>query len=249
MMAGRQGCERAILRPRSLRIRALNHRFDPSTADAAPDPAEAVARYRAHAPGYDASARRTMWLRARTIDRLELQRGDRVLDVACGTGLSLPALRDAVGEGGEVVGIEISPDMIRLARRRVEQAGWRNVELVESPVEQADIGTAFDAVLFHFTHDVLRSPAALERVFAALRPGARVALAGMKYAPWYLAPLNLVVRMQARPYMTTFEGLAAPWDLALPYLDSFAWRPVLFGTGYIGWGRARPNGAARNGGI
>jgi hypothetical protein len=48
----------------------------------------------------------------------------------------------------------------------------------------------------------------------------------------------VIVRAKARPYMTTFDGLAEPWDLALPYLVGFEWYPVLYGTGYIGWGRA-----------
>jgi ubiquinone/menaquinone biosynthesis C-methylase UbiE len=203
----------------------------------APDTAKAVLLYRDHASGYDASARRTMWIRARTIEKLDLRRGDRVLDVACGTGLSFPLLRDAVGAEGEVVGIEVSPEMIGLARQRVSEAGWKNVTLLESSIESADISGPLDAVLFHFTHDVMRSPAALKRIFAAARPDARVAFAGMKYAPWWMAPVNVIVRAQARPYMTTFEGLAKPWDLALPCLRGFERHSVLFGTGYIGWGR------------
>ena len=71
--------------------------------------AAAITHYRQHASGYDASARHTMHMRLRTIDRLALRPGDRVLDVACGTGLSFPWLREAVGAGGEVVGIDISP--------------------------------------------------------------------------------------------------------------------------------------------
>lgn len=202
-----------------------------------PDPVAAVARYRRHAPGYDASARRTQWIRQATIDRLGLRPGDRVLDVACGTGLSLGALQAAVGPRGAVVGIELSPDMIGIARRRVADAGWDNVRLIESSLEAAAIPGPLDAVLFHFTHDVMRSPTALARVFTAARPGARIAFAGMKYAPWWFAPVNLIVRAQARPYMTTFDGLDRPWDLALPYLATFDWYPVLFGTGYIGWAR------------
>jgi hypothetical protein len=41
-------------------------------------------------------------------------------------------------------------------------------------------------VLFNYTHDVLRSPAALDRIFAHARPGARVALARVKQPPWWL---------------------------------------------------------------
>jgi demethylmenaquinone methyltransferase/2-methoxy-6-polyprenyl-1,4-benzoquinol methylase len=203
----------------------------------APNAAEAISRYRRHANGYDASARRTMWIREGAIAKLGLRPGERVLDVACGTGLSLHALRHAVGPEGEVVGVDLSPEMMSLARQRVAEAGWNNVRLLESALESAELVGLFDAVLFHFTHDVMRSPPALERIFAAMRPGARTAFAGMKYAPWWMAPVNLVVRAKARPYMTTFDGLAAPWDLALPYLSEFDWSPVLFGTGYIGWGR------------
>ena len=128
--------------------------------------------------------------------------------------------------------------MLEIARGRVDEAGWSNVRLVESPLESADVPAPLDAVLFHFTHDVLRSPRALRRIFAATSPGARVAIAGMKYAPWWMAPANLIVRVKARPYMTTLEGLSAPWDLASRYLKRFDWCPVLYGTGYIGWGRA-----------
>ena len=203
----------------------------------APDAVRTVAQYRRHAGGYDASARHTMRLRMRTIEKLQLRPGDRVLDVASGTGLSLPFLREAVGARGEVFGIDVSPDMMSLARRRVTEAGWQNITLLESSIELANIPGPLDAVLLHFTHDVMRSPPALERIFAATGPNARVAMAGMKYVPWWMAPVNVLVRAKARPYMTTFEGLNRPWDLALPYLSEFRWHPVLFGIGYIGWGR------------
>jgi arsenite methyltransferase len=204
----------------------------------APDPQLAIARYRAHAAGYDASAARTMALRRRTVARLALEPGQTVLDVACGTGLSFPLLQAGVGEAGHVVGVELSPDMLVLARERCAREGWGNVTLIESAMENAPIPGPVDAILFNFTHDVLRSPAALERIFAAARPGARVAVAGMKLAPWWLAPINAVVRAKARPYMTTFEGLARPWDLLEACLEGFERESVLFGTGYIGWGRA-----------
>jgi len=188
-----------------------------------PDSARARALYRAHAPDYDASARRTMPLRRRTIDLLGLQPGQTVLDVACGTGLSFDLLREGVGEAGRVIGVELSPEMLALARARCAREGWRNVTLI----------------LFNFTHDVIHSPGALERIFAATRPGARVAVAGMKYAPWWLAPLNPFVRARARPYMTTFAGLDAPWRPLLGYLEQFEWRSVHFATGYIGHGRVK----------
>lgn len=180
-----------------------------------------------------------MRLRLRTIEKLGLRPGDRVLDVASGTGLSFPLLREAVGHEGEVVGIDVSPEMTKLARLRIAEAGWTNVTCLESTIESADIPGPIDAVLFNFTHDVMRSAPALERIFTTAGPDARIAIAGMKYVPWWMAPVNVIVRAKARPYMTTFEGLDKPWDLALPYLSEFEWCPVLFGIGYIGWGRVR----------
>lgn len=205
----------------------------------APDPQLAIARYRDHAAGYDASAERTMPLRRRTVAKLALQPGQTVLDVACGTGMSFPLLREGVGESGRIIGVELSPAMLAIARERCAREGWSHVTLVESAMETADIPVPVDAILFNFTHDVLRSPAALARIFAAARPGACVAVAGMKLAPWWLAPLNLVVLAQARPYMTTFEGLGRPWSLLEAYLERFERESVLLGTGYIGWGTVR----------
>jgi len=202
-----------------------------------PDPALALARYRAHATGYDATARRSMPARLRTIAKLSLRPGDSVLDVGCGTGLSFAALLEGVGPAGRVVGVELSPEMLALARERCEQAGWGNVTLIESAIETAPLEGPFDAVLFHCAHDVLRSPEALDRIFAATRTGTRVAAAGMKLGPWWAAPLNPLVRRRARPYMTTFEGLERPWSLLERRLSRFEWRSRNFGSGWIGWGR------------
>lgn len=201
-----------------------------------PDPARAQAAYAAHAAGYDASAARTMPLRRRTIAALGLVPGDSVLDVACGTGLSLPLLREPVGATGRVVGVELSPEMAAYARARVAQAGWSNVEVVVGDMATAGYAGPFDAVLFNFTHDVLQAPAALERIFAACRPGARVAVAGSKLLPWWLAPLNGWVRRNNAPYMTTFEGLERPWAPLERYVPDLRRRSALGGAAYYGWG-------------
>lgn len=206
-----------------------------------PDAGEAIRRYRDHAAGYDASALRTLALRYRAISALELSPGDAVVDVACGTGMSFPLIEAEIGPAGRLVGIEVSPDMAALARRRVGRAGWANVVLVVDRVENAALPAAcFDAALFNFTHDVLQSAAAIDRVLAALKPGARVSLAGSKLLPWWLGPLNAWVRRNNAPYMTTFAGLDAPWRLIAPQLEGFRWTPALLGAAYLASGRYTP---------
>lgn len=177
-----------------------------------------------------------MPLRRKVVAMLGLAPGETVLDVACGTGLSLPLLRDAVGPAGRVVGVEVSPDMIRLARDRVAAAGWVNVTLLESSMEEAGLESSFDAVLFNYTHDVLQSPPALARIFAFARPGARVAIAGIKHPPGWLFPLRLYRLIKARPYVTTLRGLDRPWRLLEPYVADLRIEPVMLGTNYLACG-------------
>lgn len=63
----------------------------------------------------------------RTIDRLDLEPGHRVLEVPCGTGAALIPLAERVGSSGRVVGIDYAERMLEIARAKVDRAGIRNV--------------------------------------------------------------------------------------------------------------------------
>ncbi|MEW5882151.1 MAG: class I SAM-dependent methyltransferase [Pseudomonadota bacterium] len=211
----------------------------------------ALKRYRRLATCYDAAARRQTLRRLRCIDGLALRPGDVVLDVGCGTGLSFAPLRERVGDTGRVIGIELSPDMARIAQERVRQARWENVAVVVADVSRAPLAPLlqgcppFDALLFHYTHDILQSESALANVFAQAKPGARVAVAGLKMTHPLLFPLNCWVRWRGWRYRTTDAGLREPWRHLERWVPDFHWEPYLAGTAYIGWGTARPPGRAQ----
>ncbi len=198
-----------------------------------------LVHYRQHAGDYDASAQRTMALRRRTIAMLALQPGDWVLDVGCGTGLSFSWLLDAIGPGGALIGVEQSPDMLALARRRIATAGWNNVTLIEAAAEVVVLPRAVDAVLFNYTHDVIRSRAALDNLFRQAVAGARVAVAGIKHPPRWLDPFRLYRRFKSRGCYDTTEGLDAPWDRLQELVPDLQVESTLWGTGFIAWGRYR----------
>jgi SAM-dependent methyltransferase len=177
-----------------------------------PDRTAALTQYRRRAWSYDLEIAVFEPIRRRAIAALELEPGQCVLDLGCGTGLSLALLRERVQDRGRVIGVEQSAPMIERARHRVAQAGWRNVELVQAPVEEAPLPRRADAVLFAFTHDVLRNRKAVRHVFDHLAPGARVVACGLKWArPWF-APVNPIVLAAALRSVTTLEGLEQPWS-------------------------------------
>ena len=218
----------------------------PTKPKPGPDRAAALAQYRRRAGVYDLELALFEPIRRKAIARLALQRGDVVLDVGCGTGLSLALLRQGVGAQGAIIGIEQSPEMIAKARERVAHKGWKNVTLLCAPVESAQIARQADAALFHFTHDILRRPEAVANVIRHLKPGARVVASGLKWASAWAAPANLLVLPAALRSVTSLEGLHKPWSRLAEFTQSLDVEPMLLGAVYIASGRlaAPPGGAS-----
>jgi SAM-dependent methyltransferase len=205
-----------------------------------PDRAAALEQYRRRAPVYDLELALFEPVRRRAIDRLALRRGETVIDVGCGTGLSLPLLRQAVGPRGRVIGVEQSPDMIEHARGRVAQHKWKNVTLICSPVETAAIEVTADAALFHFTHDILRRADAVVNVVRHLAPGARLVASGLKWAPRRAWPVNLLVWPAALRSVTSLEGLHAPWNRLGRLTTTLEIETMLLGAVYVARGGLAP---------
>jgi ubiquinone/menaquinone biosynthesis C-methylase UbiE len=201
-----------------------------------PDRAEAIEQYRSRVPVYDLEIALAEPIRRRAIERLGLKPGETVLDVGCGTGLSFPHIERYIGPRGAIIGVEQSPDMMAKARARAEENGWANVTLINAPAEEASIERHADAAVFHFTHDLMQTPAALENALRVLKPGARVVATGLKWARWWSPGVNLFVRIAAMRSTTTMAGLEQPWRYLEPHLSGMVIEAAAGGGTYLAYG-------------
>jgi SAM-dependent methyltransferase len=203
-------------------------------------PARAAGRqpaYYEHARCYNRDTGLFQPYRHAVVEALPLQGGQVVLDVGCGTGLCCGLLRDKVGPGGTVIGIEESPEMAAVAREYIGREGWPNVTVVQSPAEDARLEVTADAALFCAVHDILQSPGALRNVMVSLGPGAWVAAGGGKWAAPVMVALNSMVRMVHAPYVRSFSGFDRPWRYLEQLVEDVQVREMAFGGGYVMTGR------------
>jgi len=114
----------------------------------------------------------------RLLERVHLQPGERVLDVACGTGLVSIAAAARVDPGGTVVGTDLSEGMLAVARDLVVRRGLSNVDLERMDAEGLTLpDRTFDAAVcalgLMYVPDPVGSLREMRRV---LKPGGRAAV-------------------------------------------------------------------------
>jgi ubiquinone/menaquinone biosynthesis C-methylase UbiE len=131
--------------------------------------------YARWAPFYNPTHRWSLPKRKLARLALQISPGDRVLDLACGTGINFPHLREMVGESGKVMGLDLSPQMLEFARRLISERGWKNVEVREGDAAGLPFeDRSFDKVICSYSLNVIPDfVGALEEIRRVLVPGGR----------------------------------------------------------------------------
>ncbi|MFD5121530.1 class I SAM-dependent methyltransferase [Streptomyces sp. NPDC058385] len=106
---------------------------------------------------------------------LGLRTGDRVLDAGCGTGRALPALRDAVGPSGAVLGVDLTPAMLEAAARagRDRAGSLMLADVTRLPVRSQSLDAVFGSGL---VAHLPRPQENLRELARVVRPGGLLAL-------------------------------------------------------------------------
>lgn len=150
---------------------------------------------------YDLVAVRTPGIRAvrrAAVDQLNAQPGDTVVEMGTGSGANLPILREAVGPEGRVVGVDVSPGVLGVARDRIDSHGWQNVHVVRGDATRPPLETsAVDCVFASLVVGMFDEPAAVVDSWADLvGPGGRIGLFDLARSSQRRArPLNGLFRL------------------------------------------------------
>lgn len=112
------------------------------------------------------------------IDRAGFQEGERVLDIGCGGGATTFAIADLVGASGEVVGVDVAPMLVDVARRRAAEQNASNVRFICADAGSVTLEEApFDRLFSRFGSMFFEEPIpAFANLHSLLRSGARIDL-------------------------------------------------------------------------
>ena len=132
---------------------------------------------------------------ARVADAAQLAPGQKVLDVACGTGVLAREAARRIDPGGVVVGLDCNEGMLSVARRKAPGIEWRRGMAESLPFADA----ALDAVVSQFGLMFFEDRrAALREMWRILRPGGRLAVAvwdALDHTAGYAAMAALLQRL------------------------------------------------------
>ena len=152
--------------------------------------------------------------RLKAVSLLEDINGKRVLDIGCGTGRNFPLLVAAVGEQGEIIGLDYSEGMLSEAQALIDKEEWHNITLVRGDaVALEGIGeSSFDAIIstwcLGIVHDL---EAALKQALSKLEPGGRISIMDFQRACPDTGPLRWLYPVYSK--ILQYTGIDSPEDL------------------------------------
>lgn len=168
------------------------------------------------------------------LDRAAFRAGERVLDIGCGAGATSLEIVRRTGASGSVVGVDLSPQLLALARSRAEAAGLA-VDFIEADAGSAHLGAPFDAAFSRFGIMFFEAPAqAFAHIRTQMRANGRLVFACWRALAenlWTTIPLEAIAPMLKAPLAAPDPDAPGPYSLAGAakinrILDDAGWRDI-----------------------
>jgi ubiquinone/menaquinone biosynthesis C-methylase UbiE len=174
---------------------------------------KAAATYNAASDSYDHPAN-LFWERygRRTVERLGLPVGARVLDACCGSGASAIPAAEVVGAGGFVLGVDLAENLLELARRKAKRRGLKNLDFRVADVLDLRLPEeSFDAVVCVFgIFFIPDMRAAIAELWQLVRPGGTLAIT--TWGPRFFEPASTAFWDSIRAVRPDLYKSFNPWD-------------------------------------
>ncbi len=169
------------------------------------------------------------------IKKLSLQHGNSVIELGCGTGLNFPFLMEHIGPEGRLIGVDLTPGMLDIARVRVERSGWKNVELIQSDVASYDFPDGVNGVLatglFGYISEYDR---VIKAASQSLVPGGHLSILDGKQPENLPSWLFKIVLKLGGPFGYTPEYFnVRPWESVERYFKEISFETRYGGMIYI----------------
>ena len=145
----------------------------------------------------------------KAIQDSSLMNGDRVVVFCCGTGLDFPPILERVGNRGQIIGIDFSAQMLRLAKEKVQKFKWNNVDLIQADVtvfysqlkQKADTGVC--TLGLSIIPDFKK---AYYNLISNVKENGEIIIGDMQLATGWQARLNPLTVFLSRKFGGSFDG-------------------------------------------
>lgn len=128
---------------------------------------------------------------SRVAEAADIQANDRVLDVACGTGVLARTVAERIGPQG-VVGLDLNEGMLEVAKRQAPEISWQQGRAEALPFDNGSFDKVVSQFGLMFFHDRVAALCEMQRV---LKPGGQMTIAvwdGLEDTPGYAAMTELL---------------------------------------------------------
>jgi len=209
---------------------------------------EQIARlYQRRAKMYNLSANAYYFIGVReyayrkmAVRALNLNPGDTVVEICCGTGLNFDLLNHKVGPQGRIIGVDLTAAMLEEADRRVRSRHWSNVTLVQNDAADFEFPRPVNAVISTFALTLVPEyDQVIKNAASALATGKRLAILDFKLPEKWPMWLIRFFAILTRPFGVTLDlGERHLWESVGRHMIPVAFEELYFGAVYLSVGQA-----------
>ena len=151
-----------------------------------------------------------------TVNALNLEQGDIVIELGCGTGLNFERILKKIGPEGKLIGVDVTEKMLMEAKKRIRNNSWNNVELIHCDIAEYQFPKEIDGIFatgalqYSPKHELI-----VKRGYDALKHGRIFALLDFKKS-------DRIARIFT-PLLLFFTG---PFLANEEYIQRKAWKSI-----------------------